>query len=136
MGDSGWAEMPDQISHETTLVVATALEELTWIQTRPFAVVLHGGEPLLLGAKKLDRLLSLLRSVVPSSCSFGLQTNGILITEEILDVCFTNKTTVSVSIDGPKHVHDRGRVGHDALGTYERVLEGINRLRRHPDSAF
>lgn len=136
MGDSGWADMPNHISHETTLAIAKALDELTRIQNRPFAVVLHGGEPLLLGPKKLDRVLSELRSVVPAACSFGLQTNGILITEEILDVCFKNKTTVSVSIDGPKHVHDRGRVGHNELGTYDKVLEGINKLKRHPNSAF
>ncbi|MEK6334274.1 MAG: cyclophane-forming radical SAM/SPASM peptide maturase YhhB [Acidobacteriota bacterium] len=136
MGDSGWAEMPNHISQETTFAVAKALKELTQIQTRPFAVVLHGGEPLLLGPGKLDRVLTELRSVVPSECSFGLQTNGILISEEILDVCFRHKTTVSVSIDGPKHVHDRGRIGHDKLGTYDKVLLGINKLRRHPNSAF
>jgi uncharacterized protein len=136
MGDSGWADMPNHISHDTTLALAKALDELTQIQTRPFAVVLHGGDPLLLGPKKLDRVLSELRSVVPSACSFGLQTNGILITEEILDICFKHRTTVSVSIDGPKHVHDRGRIGHDGLGTYDKVLDGINRLRRNPNSAF
>jgi len=136
MGDSGWTDMPNQISRETTLGVAKALIELARIQNRPFAVVLHGGEPLLLGPKKLDQVLSEMRRAVPAACSFGLQTNGILISEEILDVCFKNMTTVSVSIDGPKHVHDRGRVGHDALGTFDKVLEGINRLRRHPHSAF
>src|SRR6185436_3568764 len=136
MGDSGWSEMPNHISLETTQAVAKTLDELTRIQTRPFAVVLHGGEPLLLGPRKLDRVRSKFRSVVPSECSFGLQTNGILLTDEILDVCFKNKTTVSVSIDGPKHVHDRGRIGHDGLGTYDKVVEGINRLRRHPNSAF
>jgi uncharacterized protein len=73
---------------------------------------------------------------VPSECSFGLQTNGILITDDILDVCFRHKTTISVSIDGPKHVHDRKRVGHDAKGTYDRVLEGIDKLRAHRHSAF
>lgn len=136
MGDSGWAEMPNHISHDTTLAVSKALNELTRIQTRPFAVVLHGGEPLLLGPRKLDLVLSTFRSVVPSECSFGLQTNAILISEEILDICFKNKTTVSVSMDGPKHIHDRGRIGHDGLGTYDKVLEGINRLRKHPHSAF
>ncbi len=136
MGDSGWAEMPNHISQQTTLAVAKALNELTRIQTRPFAVVLHGGEPLLLGPRKLDRVLSAFRSTVHSECSFGLQTNGILITEEILDVCFRHKTTISVSIDGPKHVHNRARIGHDALGTYDKVLKGINNLRGHRNSAF
>jgi uncharacterized protein len=136
MGDSGWAEMPNHISDETTQCVARALAELTRIQTRPFAVVLHGGEPLLLGPRKLDRVLSGLRNAAPSECSFGLQTNAILISEDILDVCSRNRTTVSVSIDGPRHVHDRARVGHDNRGTYDKVLAGIETLRRHPDSPF
>jgi len=136
MGDKGWADMPNHISTETTLAISNALSELTHLQTRPFAVVLHGGEPLLLGPQKLDRVLSALRSAVPAEVSFGLQTNGILITEEILDVCNEHKTTISVSIDGPKHIHDRGRVGHDGQGTYDRVLEGINKLREHRNSAF
>lgn len=136
MGDKGWANMPNHISQETTLAVAKALDELTRIQTRPFAVVLHGGEPLLLGPKKLDHVLSALRAAVPSEVSFGLQTNGILISEEILDVCNEHRTTISVSIDGPRHIHDRGRVGHDGQGTYDKVLEGINKLREHRNSAF
>ena len=136
MGDSGWADMPNHISAETTRAVSKALCDLTQIQTRPFAVVLHGGEPLLLGPQKLDHVLSVLRSAVPLEVSFGLQTNGILISQEILDICDKYKTTISVSIDGPKHIHDRERVGHDAQGTYDRVLEGINKLREHRNSAF
>lgn len=73
---------------------------------------------------------------MPLEVSFGLQTNGILITEEILDVCNEHRTTISVSIDGPKHIHDRGRVGHDGQGTYDKVLEGINKLKEHRNSAF
>jgi uncharacterized protein len=136
MGDRGWADMPNQISSETTLAIAKALVELTRIQTRPFAVVLHGGEPLLLGPKKLAQVLSCLRSAVPADCSFSLQTNGMLITEEVLDVCFESKTTISVSIDGPRYIHDRRRVGHSGQGTYDKVLEGINKLREHRNSAF
>jgi len=136
LGDDGWREMPNHISPKTTLAVSKALTELTQIQSRPFAVVLHGGEPFLLGPRKLDRVLSTLRASVPTECSFGLQTNGILITDEILDICFKYKTTVSVSIDGPKKIHDRRRLTHSGQGTFERVLEGINRLKRHRQSAF
>lgn len=136
MGDKGWADMPNQISARTTEAVSKALSELTRLQTRPFAVVLHGGEPLLLGSKKLDLVLSALRSSVPFEVSFGLQTNGVLITQDILDVCSEHRTTMSVSIDGPKHIHDRRRLGHDGRGTYDKVLEGINKLRRHRNSAF
>ena len=46
MGDSGWAEMPNQISPETTQAVAKTLNELTRIQARPFAVSCIGTSPL------------------------------------------------------------------------------------------
>lgn len=136
MGDSGWADMPHQISNETTEAVAHALSELRRMQDRPFAVVLHGGEPLLLGAKKLRRLISIIRSNLPPETAISLQTNGILINDEILDLCSETRTTVSVSIDGPRQVNDRNRVGHNGQGTYDKVLAGIEQLRRHRDSNF
>jgi uncharacterized protein len=136
MGDSGWAEMPNQISYETQAALAKALSELSHMQQRPFAVVLHGGEPLLLGLVKLRRLIFALRNALPTECAISIQTNGILLTEEILDLCSATQTTLSISIDGPRHVHDRYRVGHNRQGTYDKVLHGINLLRSHHDSKF
>lgn len=136
MGDKGWANMPSQISEETTSAVARALGELTQVQHRPFAVVLHGGEPLLLGPKKLRNVISTLRVNLPTDTAFSLQTNGILINDEILNVCSETRTTISVSLDGPRHVHDRNRVTHSGRGTYYKVIEGIKRLRNHCDSEY
>jgi len=134
MGDSGWTDMPNHISYETTTAIAKALRELSCIQQRPFAVVLHGGEPLLLGIVKLKRLISALRDALPAECAISIQTNGTLITEEILDLCSTTRVTVSVSIDGPRHVHDKYRIGHTGWGTYDQVMKGIELLRSHRDS--
>lgn len=136
LGDKGWLNMPNQISHETVTATAQALAELSLVQRRPFAVVLHGGEPLLLGPTKLNWLISTLRSALPFDCSISLQTNGMLITEDILNICLESRTTISVSIDGPRHIHDRNRVGHNGQGTYDKVLEGIERLNNHPNSDF
>lgn len=136
MGDTGWANMPNQISNETTVVLAKSLRELSNRQTRPFAVVLHGGEPLLLGLVKLRRLIISLRNALPSECAISIQTNGILLTEEILNLCSAMRVTVSVSIDGPRHIHDKYRVGHAGRGTYDQVMNGITLLRGHPNSEF
>lgn len=136
MGDTGWASMPKQMSHKTTVALATALRDLHRTQKRPFAVALHGGEPLLLGPVKLKRLITTLRGALPPETAFSLQTNGILITEEILDLCSETRTTLSVSIDGPQHIHDRNRVGHRGRGTYDKVMRGIELLRNHQDADF
>src|SRR5215210_5664837 len=73
MGDRGWANMPRLISHETMRVVVRRLKDLTRAQDRPFAIVLHGGEPLLLGPTNLRYLISLLRGVLPGECAVSLQ---------------------------------------------------------------
>lgn len=128
--------MPSQISYETIDAVTNALSELAEKQNQPFAVVLHGGEPLLLGFTKLEYLILSLRDALPDECSISLQTNGILINKKILDLCSNTRTTISVSIDGPKDIHDKNRVGHTGKGTYDTVLKGLNHLREHPASEF
>jgi uncharacterized protein len=136
MGDVGWAKMPNQISYETTKVVAKSLRTLFHTQSRPFAVVLHGGEPLLLGLEKLRRVIFSLRDALPHDCAISIQTNGLLISEEILDLCSATRVSVSVSIDGPPHINDKYRVGHTGRGTYGQVLKGIQLLRDHRDAGF
>lgn len=136
MGDAGWSQMPTQISSETIKTIAQALSDFSIIEKHPFAVVLHGGEPLLLGAVKLRHVLKTLRAKLPKDSPIGLQTNGILITEEILDACSETRTTVSVSVDGPRRIHDIDRVGHNGRGTYEKVIKGLEILRKHKDADF
>jgi uncharacterized protein len=136
MGDTGWSRRPKLMSRETCQATAAALARLAREQGRPFAVVLHGGEPLLLGAANLEYVVRALRDVLPAECAISIQTNGLLISREILDLCAGTRVTLSVSLDGPRHVHDRSRVGFAGEGTFDKVLEGIGQLRAHPDSGF
>ena len=136
MGDTRWATMPKRISHATITALAKALGDLSRAQQRRFAVVFHGGEPLLLGPKKLGVLLAALRRALPSDYPFSLQTNGMLITQEILDLCSEYRTSLGVSIDGPPDVNDRYRIDHEGKGTHKKVLEGIEKLQNHRDSDF
>src|SRR5215208_3123833 len=136
MGDAGWSRRPKQMSRETCEATARALGALAQEQHRPFAVVLHGGEPLLLGYSKLSFLIFTLREALPTECAISIQTNGVLISQEILDLCSEARVTLSVSLDGPRHIHDRNRVGFAGEGTFDKVVEGIQRLRAHQDAAF
>ena len=128
--------MPKLISDETIHATARSLSELLEQQERGFAVVLHGGEPLLVGEGRLSRILANLQNALAPECSLNIQTNGILITDAILDACAKHMTTLSISIDGPDHIHDRGRVGHRGQPTHAQVLRGIETLKRHPASRF
>lgn len=131
MGDEAWKRLPKRMRPDTQERVVRQLGDLYRRQNHPFAVVLHGGEPLLIGASRLDELLSGLRAAVPPPCSISIQTNGVLITPEILDICEAHGVGLSVSIDGPANVHDSCRVDRRDRPTHTAVVAGIETLKKH-----
>jgi uncharacterized protein len=132
MGDDGWRSQPKRMSEAVQAAVVKQLGDLLRLQGRAFSVVLHGGEPLLLGAPRLERLLSALRAALPAECGLHLQTNGILLDETILDVCANHGVGISISLDGPEDVNDRSRVDLRGRGSQARVMAALERVRVHP----
>lgn len=135
MGDNSWMDMPKFISQDTIKSISKELKELQTKQQLSFSIVIHGGEPLLIGVHRLENLLYNLRSAVPDYC-ISIQSNGMLISNEILDICSKFKTSLSLSIDGPEINHNMNRVSNNGEGTFHRVMEGIKKLQSHPDSDF
>ena len=137
MGDVQWAAMPKHISHRTVTALAKNLRTLASAQERCFATVLHGGEPLLLGYKKLLSFFQILRKALSANhYPLSIQTNGICITNDVLDLCSKYQVSLSVSIDGPQRINDRYRIDHLGRGTYDRIIRGIQKLKNHSDSEF
>ncbi len=131
LGDRGWERQPSVMSQRMIDATISRLDELRQAQDRDFAVVLHGGEPLLLGEKLLARLLVGLRARLPEGCTLSVQTNGTLLTGPLLGLFEDTGTKVSVSLDGPRELNDSRRVRFDQGGTFEAILCGIRRLQRH-----
>jgi uncharacterized protein len=132
MGDVSWRDKPKLMSAGTQTAVAAQLKRLFEAQASPFAVVLHGGEPLMLGPKRLAFLLETLRGALPAVCPISIQTNGVLLGRAILDVCNALGVSISVSIDGPEHVHDRHRLDLRGKASHAAVVVGLDTLRSHP----
>lgn len=132
MGDESWRTLPKRLTVDTQALVAAELDALMRAQGRPFSIVLHGGEPLLLGVPRLQSLFTALRSALGEACGIGIQTNGVLITNAVLDLCVQHDVTLSVSFDGPPAVHDRFRVDLRQRSTHAKVLAGLKRLQAHP----
>lgn len=128
MGDEAWRDQPRRMSSAVLARVAGRLAEQLAIQSTPFSVVLHGGEPLLIGADRLDQYCGLLRTAMPHPCGIHVQTNGVLLTDEVIDVLMRHDVGVSVSIDGTRAVHDRFRTDRRGRGSFDAVLHGIGRL--------
>ena len=130
--DQGWLRQPARMSWETIEAVIARLTELCLHQQRPVAVVLHGGEPLLLGTAKLVRLLEGLRSALGHESTIALQTNGTLVNDELVELFAETRTVVGVSIDGPSNVNDKFRVDRRGRSSIASTVAAIERLRDHP----
>ncbi|WP_227647856.1 radical SAM protein [Klebsiella pneumoniae] len=62
--DTSWQDQPYRMNDATIEKVVERITEYSLLQETGFAIVLHGGEPLLLGERRLEGLLSGLRRVL------------------------------------------------------------------------
>ncbi|MBI2441542.1 MAG: anaerobic sulfatase maturase [Lentisphaerae bacterium] len=97
-----------------------------------YAFAWQGGEPLLMG-------LDFFQSVIQLQKRFGrngavaqnsLQTNGLLITDELAKHFFQYRFLLGVSLDGPESIHNIYRVNAAGAGSFAAVWRGIECLRR------
>lgn len=96
----------------------------------------QGGEPTLAGLEffkaviaEQKRAFAKLGARVPVFNS--IQTNACNLTDELVAFLTTNNFFFGVSLDGPEHVHDAMRVHRNGTGSYQKVMQGIELLRRY-----
>jgi len=115
------------------LDTATRAVELLLREAAPgrrLNVVFFGGEPL--------TNIHLIREVVAYAerrareagafIDFSVTTNGTLLTDEIVEFLDAHRFGVTVSMDGPKALHDRRRRTIGGQGTYDVVAAKARRL--------
>lgn len=94
-------------------------------QNDRFSVVWHGGEPLAAGRTGLKALMAPFRGV-----EHHVQTNATLIDDAWCDFFQAERVRVSISVDGPQ-AHNAERVTRAGAPAYDRILRGVEALRRH-----
>jgi uncharacterized protein len=98
----------------------------------------HAGEPLVVPIADYERLIGaldcILRRVV--TVQYSLQTNATLVSTEWCDFFQNHGIRVGVSLDGPRHIHDRYRLDRSGKGTFDRVIRGIEMLQRNGLSPY
>ncbi|GAA3147121.1 hypothetical protein GCM10010521_37910 [Streptomyces rameus] len=101
---------------------------------RAIHLVLHGGEPLLVGVGHMADLLQAVRDSVPAGTRvlFELQTNGTLLSGAWLDLFEQYEVAVGVSLDGPPRANDRHRLTHTGRSSAASAVRGIELLRSRP----
>ena len=96
-------------------------------------VAFQGGEPTLMGIDFFRRTLDLeKRFATPGQRILNtLQTNATLLDDEWAQFLAENDFLVGVSIDGPREMHDAFRVDKGGKPTFDRVIAGLDALKRH-----
>jgi uncharacterized protein len=93
-------------------------------------IVWHAGEPMVVPRDFYECAFQLIEQFNTQGVHVvtAFQTNGTLITQEWCDFIKQRQVKVSVSLDGPQHMHDRERVDRTGKGTFERTIRGIDLL--------
>ncbi|MDP4512124.1 radical SAM protein [Nonomuraea turcica] len=96
-------------------------------------VAFQGGEPTLMGLDFFRRTIELEREFArPGQQVLNtLQTNGTLLDDTWGEFLAEHDFLVGISIDGPRELHDAYRVDKGGKPTFERVMRGLDVLRRH-----
>ncbi len=93
----------------------------------------QGGEPTMMGLDFFRRSLELEhRYAAPGQRVLNtVQTNGTLLDDAWGEFLAQHRFLVGISIDGPREMHDAYRVDKGGKPTFDRVLRGLDVLRRH-----
>jgi uncharacterized protein len=94
-------------------------------------IVWHGGEPLTLSPEYYAEAIAIFEGQRPRTLAvhYGIQTNATLIDNAWIDFFEAHRVSVGISLDGPRDLHDRNRVSRSGSGTYDRVIQGIQKLQ-------
>ncbi len=92
----------------------------------------QGGEPTLLGVDYFRRLVEIQKRYANGKrIQNAFQTNGVLLNDDWAALFKENEFLIGVSVDGPRELHDAYRVDKGGQPTFDRVMRGIETLKRN-----
>jgi len=87
-----------------------------------FHVQLTGGEPTL-APETVEHIVAMIREK-KMNATIGLQTNGTLLDDALIDLLVRHEVAVGLSLDGVEAVHNRER------GQFQETIQGLTLLMR------
>jgi uncharacterized protein len=131
--DQSWRAKPREMSPEVVARVAERItEHAAAHRLSAVQVVLHGGEPLLVGVPGLRQIIETLRIRVESTARLRLsiQTNGVRLSEEFCRLFDELGVRVGISLDGDPSANDRHRRFSNGHSSHPIVIRALALLRR------
>lgn len=91
----------------------------------------YGGEPLLEFALIQNCVAYAKEKAEGKEISFSLTTNATLLTENIIDYLSENDIMLTISLDGPREVHNKNRrFAGSGEGSFDKVIENMENLKK------
>ncbi|MEU3304210.1 FxsB family cyclophane-forming radical SAM/SPASM peptide maturase [Streptomyces sp. NPDC006678] len=135
--DSTWRDRPAAASPAVLDRTAARIAEHAETHgLREISLVLHGGEPLLAGARRLGAFATLVRDRVPAGCVVHatVQTNATLLTDARVTTLARHGIRVGLSLDGGLPSHNTLRTDHAGRPSWPSAVRGARLLaERHPE---
>lgn len=131
--DQSWRAKPSAIALSTVDRTAQRIAEHAACHRLPgVQVILHGGEPLLLGRARMREVLAtLVERISPvTRLDIRIQTNGVRLDERWCELFGEYQVKVGVSLDGDRTSNDRHRRYADGRSSYEHARHALAILRR------
>ncbi|MCZ4122282.1 radical SAM/SPASM protein FxsBH, inactivated beta-hydroxylase extension form [Streptomyces sp. H39-S7] len=130
--DQSWRTRPNVISDQT--VAQTARRFADYAREEKLdsvSVILHGGEPLLVGPAGLRSICEeLTRTIAPvTALDLRIHTNGVTLNRRHLEVFAEFDVKVGISLDGDRAANDRHRLDRKGRSSYDRVVQAVDLLR-------
>lgn len=95
----------------------------------------YGGEPLL-EFELLKKCIEYAEEKIEGkNIKFAMTTNGYLLKGEVMEFLYEHNVKITISIDGPKEIHDKNRrlVGNNR-GSYDVIMNNLASIReKYPD---
>jgi uncharacterized protein len=129
--DQSWRSRPALISQKTIKQVARRLAEYAAAEKLDsLSVILHGGEPLLVGPARLRQICTELDRVVSPVTALDLRihSNGVRLRRHHLEIFAEFGVKVGISLDGDRAANDRHRVDRKGRSSYNDVLRAVDML--------
>lgn len=123
-GKSNW-RMPDD-------VLERYIQQYIESQDVPeISFAWQGGEPTLMGLEFFQRVIELQKKYANGKrITNAMQTNGTLLDEAWCDFFRENQFLIGLSIDGPRHLHDRYRLDKKGRPTFDQVVRGMELMKK------
>ena len=133
-GDDSYKGHSAFISDDTVALLVQRLGQFSReYELQRIAIHLHGGEPLLMPKAQFEGICEEIRSNLAPvvDLSMTIQTNGMLVDLEWIEIFNRHGLQVGVSLDGAQAHNDAHRLDHHGRSSYDATVRGLALCQEH-----